>query len=84
MCDDDNAYATQLGLKHGFADDLKGVYGQFGIDLDNFNGNSKWELAIPSRFVVAKDGTIAAVDTNANYTLRPEPTETIEVLKSIA
>ncbi len=84
LCDQDNAYADQLGLKHGFADDLKEIYGQFGINLNNFNGNAKWELAIPSRFVVASDGKIVAVDTNADYTVRPEPSETVEVLKSIA
>jgi peroxiredoxin len=81
--DDDNAYAAQLGLKHGFPDDLKEVYGKFGINLDEFNGNSKWELAIPARFVVSTDGIIRAADFNADYTLRPEPSATIEALRSL-
>ncbi len=81
--DADNAYADQLGLKHGFPDDLKEVYGQFGIDLDQFNGNTKWELAIPARFVVRPDGSIAAADFNADYTLRPEPTATVAVVQAL-
>lgn len=78
--DKDNAYADQLGLKHGFPDDLKEVYGKFGIDLDQYNGNDKWELAIPARFVVETDGIICAADFNADYTIRPEPSETVEAL----
>lgn len=82
--DHDNLYADQLGLKHGFSDDLKGVYGQFGINLDTFNENTKWELAIPARFVVSSDGTVRAADFNADYTVRPEPSETEEVLRSLS
>lgn len=81
--DADNAYAEKLGLKHGFPDDLKEVYGKFGIDLDQYNGNTKWELGIPARFVVSADGIIRAADFNADYTLRPEPTATVEVLPSL-
>lgn len=83
LCDNDNLYADQLGLKHGFPDDLKEVYGAFGIDLDAFNGNTKWELAIPTRFVVDSNGIIRAVDFNADYSQRPEPTETVKVLQGL-
>ena len=82
--DNDNAYANELGLKHGFPDDLKEVYGKFGINLDESNGNTKWELAIPARFVVGADGVIKAADFNADYTIRPEPTATLEVLRSLS
>ena len=81
--DSDNTYADQLGLKHGFPDDLKEVYGKFGIDLDAFNENTKWELAIPARFVVSTDGRICAADFSADYTTRPEPLDTLEVLRSL-
>lgn len=81
--DKDNAYADQLGLKHGFPDDLKDVYGKFGIDLDEHNENTSWELAIPARLAVSTDGIIRAADFNADYTVRPEPSETVEVLKSL-
>ena len=72
-----------MGLKHGFPDDLKEVYGKFGIDLDQFNGNDKWELAIPARFVVSTDGVVRAADFNADYTARPEPADTLQVLQSL-
>lgn len=84
LFDEDNAYADKLCLKHGFPDDLKGVYGKFGIDLDTFNGNSKWELPIPARFVADNSKIIRAADVNADYTLRPEPAETTEALRGIS
>lgn len=83
LCDQDNRYADRLDLKHGFNEKLKTVYSGFGIDLDKFNGNSKWELPIPARFVVAGDGVIHAADFNADYTVRPEPTATVEILRSL-
>ena len=49
LYDEDNQYARWLDLVHGFPDDLKQVYGKFGVNLEGANGNSKWELAIPSR-----------------------------------
>ena len=81
--DKDNAYADQLGLKHGFPDDLKDVYGNFGINLDEYNENTAWELAIPARLVISSDGIIRAADFNADYTVRPEPAETVEALRNL-
>ncbi len=81
--DKNNAYADQLGLKHGFPDDLKEVYGKFGINLDEYNENKDWELAIPARLVVKSDGVICAVDFSTDYTVRPEPSETVEHLRNI-
>lgn len=78
-----NAYADQLGLKHGFPADLKEVYGKFGINLDEYNENTDWELAIPARLVVKSDGVIRAVDFSTDYTVRPEPSETIEHLRNL-
>ncbi len=83
LFDEDNQYAERLGLKHGFPDGLKDVYGKFGIDIERSNGNPKWELPIPARFVVDASGTIRSADFNADYTVRPEPTETLSVLRSL-
>lgn len=81
--DQHNAYADQLDLKHALPDDLKEIYGKFGINLDEYNENTKWELAIPARIVVSGDGVIRSIDFNADYTQRPEPAETVEVLRGL-
>ena len=82
LYDEDNQYARTLDLVHGFPDDLKGVYGQFGINLDDANGNTKWELPIPSRFVVDGSGVVKNAHVDTNYTARPEPSVTLDLVKS--
>ena len=83
LYDEDNQYARSLDLVHGFPDDLKGVYGKFGINLDEANGNTKWELAIPSRFVVDASGVVQNAHVDPNYTARPEPSVTLGHVKSL-
>ena len=83
LYDQDNQYAGSLDLVHGFPDDLKEVYRGFGINLDDANGNTKWELPIPSRFVVDSSGVIQNAHVDSNYTARPEPSVTLEHVKSI-
>ena len=83
LYDQDNQYAGSLDLVHGFPDDLKEVYRGFGINLDDANGDTKWELPIPSRFVVDSSGVIQNAHVDSNYTARPEPSVTLEHVKSI-
>lgn len=83
LYDEDNQYARSLDLVHGFPDDLKQVYGKFGINLDEANGNSKWELAIPSRLVVDAGGVVQNAHVDPDYTSRPEPSVTLGHVKSL-
>lgn len=81
--DEGNAYAKQLGIAFAFSDELRAVYEQFGMSLPSFNGDPSWELPMPTRIVVDRDGSIRMVDTDPDYTRRPEPDETIEALRSL-
>lgn len=83
LYDEDNQYARSLDLVHGFPEDLKKVYGGFGINLDDANGNSKWELPIPSRFVIDASGVVRYAHVDSDYTARPEPSETLEQVKAL-
>ena len=83
LYDEDNQYGRALDLVHGFPDDLKKVYGEFGINLDNANGNTKWELSIPSRFVVDGKGMVQNAHVDSDYTSRPEPSVTLEAVKAL-
>ena len=84
LFDEDNQFARALDLVHGFPDDLKEVYAKFGIDVGQANGNDKWELPIPARFVVDQQGVVQSVDYDADYTTRPEPSETLKVVQALA
>ena len=84
LSDPGNGWARELSLTYGFPDDLKGIYVEFGIDLPSFNGDDSWELPIPARIVVGSDGRIRSLDADPDYTRRPEPEATLEVLRSLA
>ena len=39
---------------------------------------------MPARYIVDKDGVIRYTRVNADYTVRPEPSETLEALRALA
>ena len=77
LSDPGNAYAARLGLRFVLPDELRTIYRGFGIDLPAANGESSWTLPMPGRIVVAADGTVADVDVDPDYTVRPEPAATL-------
>lgn len=82
LCDQGNQVASQFGITISLPDDLRKLYANFGIDLERFNGNALWTLPMPGRFILDQQGTIISADVNPDYTIRPEPGDIIEILKS--
>jgi peroxiredoxin len=65
-------------------DYLRDLYKSFGSALDRFHDEPEYRLPMPARYVIDKDGIIRAADVNADYTIRPEPSETVKVLRWLA
>jgi peroxiredoxin len=82
LFDAGNKVAEAYGLAMRLPDDLIKVYTSFGIDLPAFDGDSSWRLPVPARIALAKDGTVLSIDADPDYTRRPEPEETLAVLRS--
>lgn len=80
LFDQDNAYAKQMDLVHGLPEELQEIYGGFGIDVGSSNGNGTWELPLPTRLVLGANHEIKSIELDADYTKRPEPTDTLAVL----
>jgi len=59
------------------------VYKGFGIDLERFNGEDSWQLPLPGRIIIDQNGVVKNIELSTDHTERPEPVETIEVLKSL-
>jgi peroxiredoxin len=76
--------AEQFGLVFTFPAYLKDLYQSFGSTLDRFHDESVYRLPIPARYIVDSNNLIRAADVNADYTIRPEPLETLRLLKEIA
>jgi peroxiredoxin len=76
--------AEQFGLVFTLPDYLRDLYQSFGSTLDRFHDESVYRLPIPARYIVDSNNLIRAANVNADYTIRPEPSETLRLLKDIA
>jgi peroxiredoxin len=84
VSDAGNVVAGKFGLVFSLPSDLREVYRSFGVDLTRFNGDDSWSLPMPGRFVIDQAGIIRRADIDPDYTVRPEPAETVAFLKKLA
>ncbi len=84
LSDPGNQVARKFSLVYKFPEDLRKVYLSFGADLEKYNGDDSWTLPMPARFVIDQSGVIRSADINADYTIRPEPEDTIKVLRCLS
>ena len=75
--------AEQFGLVHVLPDYLRELYKSFGSTLDKFNDESEYRLPMPARYIIDSGGIIRSADVNADYTIRPEPAETVRKLSEL-
>jgi peroxiredoxin len=76
--------AEQFHLVFVLPDYLRELYQSFGNALDRFHDDeSAFRLPIPARYVIDKEGIICAADVNADYTIRPDPSETLRQLRAL-
>lgn len=83
MQDTNLAIAKAFGIAFAVPDDVKGVYQGFGIDVPKNTGMSSWELPMPARFVIDKTGVVRAADVDPDYTVRPEATASLAVVRGL-
>jgi len=77
--------ANAFGLVFTLPSDLKDLYvNSFKNDLEQRNGDASWQLPMPARFVIDRNGIIRYAEADPNYTVRPEPEETVAFLKRLA
>lgn len=83
LSDPGNRVAKKFGLVYKFPEDLKQLYLTFGVDLEKFNGDDSWTLPMPARYIVDPSGIIRYREISPDYTIRPEPEDTIQALKAL-
>jgi peroxiredoxin len=76
--------AEQFHLVFTLPDYLRELYRSFGSTLDRFNDEPEYRLPMPARYLIDKEGIIRAADVNADYTIRPDPAETLAKLRALA
>lgn len=81
--DPGNGVAASYGLRWQLPDDLKLLYLDFGTDLEADNGDDSWTLPMPARYIIDRDGIVRYARTDPDYTVRPDPGETLEALRAL-
>mgnify|MGYP001828388100 CR=1 FL=1 len=83
LSDPGNNVAQAYGQRYAYPDQLKKLYQQFGIHLDQYNGDDSWTLPMPTRLIIDTQGTIRYAEINLDHTQRPDPEETLDALKAM-
>jgi peroxiredoxin len=84
LADPANGVARAFGLTYAFPEYLKTIFTDvFDTRLPDWNGDQSWELPVPARYVVDRDGIIRYAVADPDYTVRPEPDETLAAVRSL-
>ena len=83
LFDENLKIAKLFNLDFELPDDLREIYSRFGINLPEVNGTEKWELPMPSQFVVDRSEVVRFANVNADYKIRPEPSETLKKITEL-
>jgi peroxiredoxin len=78
-----NLVAAKFGLVFQLPADLRELYLKFGVDLSRFDGDDSWTLPMPGRFVADRQGVIRSANVDPDYTIRPDPAETVANLRRL-
>lgn len=83
LSDPGNETAERYGINYRMPDDLIALYKQFGLKVDEHNGDDSWTLPMPARLIIDREGIVRYAEINADYTERPEPEDTLAALKTV-
>jgi len=75
--------AEQFGLVYVLPDYLRELYRRFGNALGRLHDEPEFRLPMPARYVIDRHGIIRAADVSADYTIRPEPSDTRNALRAL-
>ena len=65
--------------------EIKELYrDKFGINLEKYNGEGRWELPVPATYVLDGQGVVRAGVADPDHTVRMEVEEILAALSAIA
>ena len=83
LSDPGNQVAARYGLRYSYPENLKQLYIKFGVMLPDYNGDDSWTLPMPARLIIGQEGIVRYAEISPDYTIRPEPEETLLALKNM-
>lgn len=83
LSDRGNQVAEKYGLAYELPEKLQALYKEFGINLQDINGDGSWTLPLAASYVIAPSGTVQYGFVETDYTKRAEPDFLIQQLKTV-
>jgi peroxiredoxin len=80
LSDEANQVARRYGLVFTVDEAIRPIYRDFGIHLDEANGDLTFELPIPATYIIEKTGVITSAFADVDYTKRMEPCNILDGL----
>ncbi|MFF2531931.1 peroxiredoxin-like family protein [Brevibacillus sp. NPDC058079] len=83
LCDTNNQVAEKYKLKFRLPDSLQDTYRSLDIDLKHFNSDDSWTLPIPATYILDNQSVIRLACLDPDYKKRMEPTEVLDILRTL-
>ena len=83
LSDTDLGYSLMLGLIFWVGAEIQRLYDDAGVDLEKYQGNKGAFLPMAAKFIVGRDGRIAARQVNIEFRERMEPDAVLAALRKL-
>lgn len=83
LSDPDQQTIKDYRLQFELPDELRDLYRQMGMGLDEQNADGSWNLPVPATFVLDRTGTVRAAHVEPDYKERMSAGAVLEALRSL-
>ncbi len=80
LTDKQGELAAKFGIRWTLQDYVIEYHKVFGVELPKIHDDGQWNLPMPARYVIDRDGSVAYAEVSPDYTRRPDPSELLPVL----
>ena len=84
VSDRGNEYAKRFNLVYTMSEELLGVWGGFGLDFRQVNGDDSNTMPMPATFVTSGDGIIQFAEVHPDHWRRSEPADVVAAFEKLA
>lgn len=75
--------AEQYGLVYKVPEFHQQYYRSILVNVPFVNGDESWLLPLPATYVIDRNGIVLFAEAHADFRVRPEPTEILDVLRGV-
>ena len=83
LSDPGNKVAEQFGLVYTVPEYYRAYYKSILVNIPFVNGDESWRLPLPATYVIARDRKIVFAEAHADFRVRPEPDEALDVVSPV-